>query len=71
MKGDIIIKTDNDFGYQAIYDGYQLIPYFYWLEPMYLNESFDIIRNKVPFNYWDIFEWVTIDLDVGSMYRKY
>ena len=38
---------------------------------MYLNESFDIIRNKVPFNYWDIFEWVTIDLDVGSMYRKY
>ena len=66
IKGDLIVPNDNlhSFGYHAIYDGYKLITYFYsWFEPNELDSSFDIIRDKVPFDYWDEFECYTINID--------
>ena len=52
VKGDII-KSDN-MGYQGIYDGNYLIIYFYSLcELNRLPDMFDMIKDKVPFDYWN------------------
>lgn len=67
VKGDIIepaYKRPQDrIGYQAIFDGHQLIKYYYdWGIQIQLDPSFDIIADKVPFDYWHIFEKFTINL---------
>lgn len=61
VKGDIVYS--NKENYHAIYDGYKLITYYnQWFEPIELDESFDIVKDNVPFDYWDIFESYHVDL---------
>lgn len=61
VKGDIVYS--NYSNYHAIYDGYKLITYYnQWFEPIELDESFDIVKDNVSFDYWDIFESYHVDL---------
>ena len=69
VKGDIV-TTGNHTNHAAIYDGYQLIGYFYsWHDPDELHPSFDIIKDKVPFDYWcnqynvALFDGYTINIE--------
>lgn len=66
VKGDIVVSfaIENKTDYQAIYNGEKLVRYYYqWFEPIELDESLDIVKNNVPFDYWDmLFEIFHIDL---------
>ena len=67
VKGDIIVPNITpslDIGYQAIFTGDNLIKYYYqWFEPITLDECFDLVKDTVPFGYWDnIFECFYINL---------
>jgi hypothetical protein len=61
VKGDIVYSTDDN--YHTIYDGNKLLKYYnmYW-EPIELDETFDIVKDNVPFDYWDIFNSFHVDL---------
>jgi len=70
VKGDIIYT--KNCSYEAIYTGDQLVKYYnQWFEPIELDVSFDIIKDKVPFDYWDQFEIYHIDLTPYTFDIKY
>lgn len=67
VKGDIIMPNLKKYmylGHQAIFTGDRLIEYYYqYMEPIELDERFDLVKDTVPFDYWDnIFECFYIDL---------
>ena len=63
VRGDIIISDSKSSWYDAIFTGTELIRYYNRrVEPKYLDACFDLVKDNVPFDYWDIFEYFHIDL---------